>query len=788
MCASTDAVARPIRYRWRGILAAALVAVAVTASADPVPTIMSITVNGQTRGDHFVMKEGDRWLIADTELRQLGLQDAAGDVVTIEGRGYRALGSLKQVTVVIDEAAGRVDLVADPAIFGQQRLDLTAAPKMTPTYDNSAFFNYQLNWADVEHQRSSFGVNTELAVRYDRWLFDNQTNYLNDATGSGFTRLGTNLTYDWYEKLARFIAGDQAASTGALGQSMQLGGIGFYRAYEMDPSLITTPTARFIGATPVAGEIEVYVDGIRVYTAPVKPGSFELDNITRYAGLRHVEVLVRDPSGQVIQRSSSTTYLSDRLLRGGLDEFTYAVGLVRPETGVGSDSYHGVGFAAAHRIGLTDALTLGAHVDRTPDYATAGADATVRLGDFGVLGVEGAAARPQQTGHVAGGASVLYSYTADGFGLDLNYRHLQRGFLPPTPLLPQFVPLKDAGVQVSYNSPRFGTLTATATRSDFEDGSRQNSYTLRYNISPTVHWNIDATFGHVSGQGGAQSGVAAALSVSYFFDDRTNATARVQRTPGNGDEYDVEVARPAPIGPGFGYRVDVQRSAGVEQVRPQVQLNTDKLEYTLGMSRLFGGGTNATAADASVAGAFAYVGGIGKFTRPIYDSFAIIKTGDLEGVTVRQNSQDAGRSGRDGTLLASALGSYVETRFTLDANTVPIDTIIGQNSVIVVPALRGGVLVDFALRPQRALSGVLMLRRGRDERPLGGIDAVLASGTSQLQLFTASDGAFYIEDAAPGTYSSDIRAEGGSCHLAMNVEANARMPLNVGKVYCEMRP
>ena len=76
MCASTDAVARPIRHRWRGILAAALVAVAVTARADPVPTIVTITVNGQGRGDHFVMKDGERWLIADTELRQLGLQDA----------------------------------------------------------------------------------------------------------------------------------------------------------------------------------------------------------------------------------------------------------------------------------------------------------------------------------------------------------------------------------------------------------------------------------------------------------------------------------------------------------------------------------------------------------------------------------------------------------------------------------------------------------------------------------------------------------------------------------------
>ncbi|HEY7944653.1 MAG TPA: hypothetical protein VIH15_09130, partial [Casimicrobiaceae bacterium] len=84
-------MARPIRRRWRGIFAAALVAVASAAYADPVPTIMTITVNGQSRGDHFVLKDGERWLIADTELRQLGLQDAVGDAVKVEGRSYRVL-------------------------------------------------------------------------------------------------------------------------------------------------------------------------------------------------------------------------------------------------------------------------------------------------------------------------------------------------------------------------------------------------------------------------------------------------------------------------------------------------------------------------------------------------------------------------------------------------------------------------------------------------------------------------------------------------------------------------
>ena len=209
------------------------------------PTIVTITVNGQGRGDHFVLKDGERWLLAEDDLRQFGLQSVAGDPVSIDGRHYLVLRSLKQVRVTIDEAAGRIDLVADPEAFGGQRLDLTPAPRLMPTYDSSAFLNYQLNWAGAEHQRSSYGVNTEVAFRHDRWLFDNQTNYLNDASGNSFTRLGTSATYDWFEKLIRFVAGDQAASTGGLGQSMQLGGVGSYRAYSMDPSLITTPTARF---------------------------------------------------------------------------------------------------------------------------------------------------------------------------------------------------------------------------------------------------------------------------------------------------------------------------------------------------------------------------------------------------------------------------------------------------------------------------------------------------------------------------------------------------------------
>ena len=633
-------------------------AVALDASAaGPAPTIMTITINGQPRGDHFLLRDGDRWLIDDAELRGLGLRDFPGDIFTIEGRRYVALRSGRLVRVAIDEAAGRLDLVADPALFGRQTLDLTAAPKLAPTYDNSAFVNYQLNWDGAEHERSSYGVNTELGLRHDRWLLDNQTNYQNDANGSKFTRLSTSATYDWYEHLSRFVAGDQMASTAALGQTMQLGGVGFYRAYAMDPTLITTPTARFTGTTPVAGDVEVYVDGIRVYSAAVKPGSFELDNITRYAGLRNVEVVVRDSLGQVIQRSSSTVYLTDRLLRAGFDEFTYAAGMVRPETGVDSDRYHGFGFAAVHRVGLTDALTVGAHADRTPDYATAGAEAIVRIGDFGVFGVEGAAARPQQTGRVAAAGSILYSYSAGGLGIDASYRRLERGFLPPSTLLPQFVPIRDAGLQVSYGSPRFGTFTGTATRSDYDDGSRQDSATLRYTYSPAPRWNIDATLGRVRGQNGAASGVTAAININYFFDNRTTATARVQRAPGNGTEYELDVARTPPIGPGFGYRVDVQRSAGVELVRPQVQVNTTTQEYSLAVQRSFGSGAGTTAAQASIAGAYAWAGAVGAFTRPIYDSFAVIKTGTLESVRVLQNSQEAGRTGRDGALLATTVGS-----------------------------------------------------------------------------------------------------------------------------------
>ncbi len=708
------------------------------------------------------MKDGERWLIADTELRQLGLQDAVGDAVKVEGRSYRVLRSLGKVQIAIDEGAGRIDLVADPAVFGQQRLDLTPAPHVMPTYDSSAFFNYQLNWEGADHQRSSYGVNTELAVRHGRWLFDNQTNYLNDANGSAFTRLGTNATYDWYEKLARFVAGDQAASTGGLGQSMQLGGIGFYRAYGMDPELITTPTARFAGATPVAGEVEVYVDGIRVYSAPVKPGTFELDNITRYAGLRQVDVVIRDALGQVIQRSSSKTYLSrSACCAPVLTNSPMRSDWCGPRPASAATAITAWAWRRAHRVGLTDALTVGAHVDRTPDYATAGADATVRLGDFGIIGVEGAAGRPQLTGQVAGAANLLYSYSADGWGFDLNYRRLQRGFLPASTLLPQFVPLKDAGVQLSYGSPRYGTFTATATRSDFDDGSRQSNYTLRYNIHPP-RTGTSTRPSDTSPARAAHSRASARRSASTTFSAmvprrRPGSSARRGAAPNTTSKSPARcrsapasaIASTCSAAPASTWCS--LRSSSTPTIRSTRSAWRDPSVPTP-MPRRRRRRSPARSPTSAVSATF---------TRPIYDSFAVVKAGSLEGVRVLQNSQDAGRTGRDGTMFGSTVGSYVENRFTLDPNSVPIDTIIGQNSVVVVPALRGGVLVDFALHPQRALSGILMLRRGPQERPLGGIDALLVSGTAQMQLFTAADGGFYIEDAAPGSYSADIRVEGG---------------------------
>ena len=63
-------------------------------------------------------------------------------------------------------------------------------------------------------------------------------------------------------------------------------------------------------------QAEIYLDGVLIGKQTIIPGSFDLKNLYSYTGSHNVEVLLKDPFGNV-QKISYLAYFSTQMLRQG---------------------------------------------------------------------------------------------------------------------------------------------------------------------------------------------------------------------------------------------------------------------------------------------------------------------------------------------------------------------------------------------------------------------------------------------------------------------------------------
>jgi outer membrane usher protein len=109
------------------------------------------------------------------------------------------------------------------------------------------------------------------------------------------------------------------------------------------------------GIAATASTAEIYVDGVRIATRPLQPGPYDFRNLQDFAGMRNVEVVIRDASG-VRETIRVPFYFTERLLSKGLTDFNVSWGAQR----AGSLDSYGVGTFSGYLFhGVTDRLTLG---------------------------------------------------------------------------------------------------------------------------------------------------------------------------------------------------------------------------------------------------------------------------------------------------------------------------------------------------------------------------------------------------------------------------------------------
>ena len=639
---------------------------------------------------------------------------------------------------------------------------------MTPAA-TGGFMNYDLF---VEHgsgdTRLSGSFETGVYTRFGVAL--NRFAGALGGGGSGLTRLDTSWTIDRPMHLNSLRIGDSLSRGGPGASPVRFTGFQFATNFAVQPGYITAPLPSVEGSAAVPSVVDVYVNNILQSSRNVSPGPFEITNVPVVSGGGSVQLVMRDVLGRETV-STHSYYASSQMLRRGLHDFSYEVGLLRRGYGTKSISYGELMASAAHRFGLSDSLTAEAYAQVSAGRQQLSTGMTAVFPKIALVnGWIGASRSGDESGWTAGAAierrSAHLSVGARSEMSSAGYASVGevRQTLPPKRSLQAFadMPLRGGsiGVNILHRDNR----------------GKADETLIGAAASISVHRRASLQlYGQRVASGRTQTILGAHLTLN--LGRRRSAAAGVELGGGAAGGY-ASVQQDVPFGQGTGYRAEI-RTGQAANVRAQVDHRTDMGVFGLHLAHSkSGAGLRLTAS-----GAVGAVGGDLFVTRPLGGSFGSVRVPGQAGVRVYADNQLVGTTGPDGTVIVPQLRPYERNVIRIEAADLPLDVQIEETERVVRPFGRAGTAIVFKSRRER---GVLLrvLLPGGEELPAGAIVEV----EGQANRFVAvSGGELYVPDLSG---KARLRASwaGGTCSFAVSVPETDDPQPRIDGIRCVKEP
>jgi outer membrane usher protein len=252
---------------------------------------------------------------------------------------------------------------------------------------------------------------------------------------------------------------------------------------------------------------------------------------------------------------------------------------------------------------------------------------------------------------------------------------------------------------------------------------------------------------------------------------------------GRGSRLSADAQRSLPVGEGYGYQMHAESgengaASGVARYQGRHG------RYELRQETLAGNATTTVSAMGSIVA----IGGGLHASRPVQDSFALIRVPGVGGVRAFASNQEVGRTGRTGDLLVPDLQAYYGNLLDVADGDIPLQYAVpGVNQTLALP-YRGGAIALFPVQKiQRVVGSVRIAEQDQDRVPAYGEIVVTAQGR-EVASPVGGTGAFYFEDLPAGTHSAVVRdGRGGECPFVITVPSSEETVVSLGALRCEVR-
>jgi outer membrane usher protein FimD/PapC len=751
--------------------------------------VLEVILNTEKKGALFVYltKDGD-CLMREDDLVAIGFRDPAGTALPIGGKTFISMRSMKDVKYYFDDETVSLHITAKPHLLRKSSIDLRPARRLDVYYpkDTGAFFNYGLYYASRQPPGDRyFTGTTQVGVRMGDLLFLGDSSYTRSDGDERFVRLSTNVTHESRLNLNRTVFGDLYATSGYLGNTVNMGGISFSRNFSIDPYFVKQPMVDYKGFATLPSEIRVSMDGAQIRSEKIGPGPFDLRNILSFNGVHDLEITVRDAFGRE-ETVRYPFYSADTLLRSGLHEFSYNAGFLRRNYGTESNDYGRFAASFFHNYGLTDSLTIGARGEGLSDHVNMGPRVSCLMGHYGILsfGAGVGLSRGNSAGYAA---SLGYTYQPRNASFRILYNRYTGEYSTISTQTGDDKTQSELGAGIGYGTPRLGSISFDFAAIGKYTAANSERYTLRYSRGITRDANAYFSVTHTKND---CSDTRFDLGLTFHPGKDVTLSASFQKDDGSNYQT-VQVQKSTPVGEGYGYRVTASRTgtSGSEtsSINPFVQYNGTYGTY----SAEFRGDCGTGSVDfrqsmaINAAGSVAYVGRTLSFGRPVSDSYGVVKVGDLEGVGVYHNNHLVGRTDRSGRLFLPNMISYADNYVSIDDRDIPIEYSLEKVGKYISPPYRSGTFLTFDAVKTRAVTGRMETRPGGRSLPVALGHATFRLNGKEISFITGRKGEFYLENIPTGRYTGTLRDARRTYSFTLVIPPSDDMTADLGGIIAE---
>ncbi|MES2990182.1 MAG: fimbria/pilus outer membrane usher protein [Pseudomonadota bacterium] len=707
----------------------------------------------------------------------------------IDGHDHVDLARISGLHWRIDDASQTLVMQVPAAAF--LRNDFEVVSPLRPAQAVAGlggFVNYDFYWqretSNAGGERHAVGGGLIEIGAFNPWGNGRSSGVWRRAGSSnGYTRLDTSWNVDMPDTLSSLRVGDAIGAGGAWGRSVRFGGVQWATNFAVQPGLVSFPMPAVRGEASMPSVVDLYVNGTHQLQGKVPPGAFDLPHMPVVTGAGQIKMVVRDLLGRE-QVIVSPYYVSPALLREGLHDFAVELGAVRKDYGLESLHYGRAMLVATDRQGLDDRFTRELRAELLRDQQTVGIGGVWLVRNAATVNAAVAASR----GPVGAGwlAVVGVDHRGADWSAGIQAQRASRHFAQVGQAEPG--PGADAGrnVRSSINANFAASVGGGGVAINLLQQATWDGHALRtlsLNYSRAVGW-----LGHLSLYAsrttGTATGTTIGINLIQSLGGNASASASSWRSreknpdaPGSAhapEQHVVQVQGTAPVGPGFGYQLLVERGS-YQRHSADLTWQSEAMAFGLGAAA----GRNGAAQRASLSGAIALMPEGVFASRRIEGSFAVVQVGDYEGVRVSRDNHLVSRTDHRGRALVTGLRGFESNRISVDGQDLPLDAEVDDLHVAVVPGMGSGVSVRFPVRRTRAATLRLVTRDGQPVPP----GSAVRIGDGPQQFPVGFEGRVFLAGLAErSTFSATW--PGQDCRGEIVLEQGADSVPELGTVLC----